>query len=459
MKNLNTLYSAMGVAMLLPITTPLMAKGEQPNILIIFTDDQGYGDLGCMGNTRHKTPVLDKLAEEGTLFTECYAQHVSGASRSALLTGRYPLRSGGFDMPASEVTFAELLKGVGYQTAAIGKWDVSNRKPIEGRIPNDQGFDYYYGTLGANDSGKSQMYDNRELDQMVTDMSMFSKLYTDKAIDYLENRREEDKPFLLYVAHTMLHSRVGVSDEYVGTTHGSLYGDALYELDTEIGRLINKVDELGLRGDTLIIYMTDNGPWCQYVYRGYIAKYYKPGEIFWGDPRELRDGKGSAYEGGAKTPCIINWRGHVPSGESKDGLMATIDFMPTFASLCGFEMPNDVTIDGVDQSKFFFTKSKKSARESYCYMQVAIPGKNLMEDFVGVRNDQWKLLIPGRDPGTKHRFMTDFGTNDYELYNLRNDPGETTNLVTKYPKIVAQLKAMYGEMYDSFKPDHTKLYE
>ncbi len=459
MKNFKMVYKAMGVAMMLPLTSTLMAKDEQPNILILFTDDQGYGDLGCMGNTRHKTPVLDNLAEEGTLFTECYAQHVSGASRSALLTGRYPLRSGGFDMPASETTFAELLKGVGYQTAAIGKWDVSNRKPIEGRVPNDQGFDYYYGALGANDGGKAQMYDNKKKDKLIKDMSMFSKLYTDKAIDYLENRREEDKPFLLYVAHTMLHSRIGVSKEYIGKTHGGLYGDALYELDTEIGRLINKIDELGIRDNTLIIYMTDNGPWCQYVYRSYTAKFYKPGTIYWGDDGGLRDGKGSAYEGGAKTPCIINWRGHVPSGVRKDGLMATMDFMPTFAELCGFELPKDVVVDGVDQSKFFFSKSRKSARENYCYMHVAIPGKNLMSDFVGVRDSQWKLLMPNRKPKGKHRFMTDFGTNDYELYDLRKDPNETTNVVDKYPKVVARLKAYYTQMYDSFKPDHAKLYE
>ncbi|MFI3259457.1 MAG: sulfatase-like hydrolase/transferase [Rikenellaceae bacterium] len=456
----NNTYKTMGLAaLILPLTSSLFAQSEKrPNILIIFTDDQGYGDLGCMGNTCHKTPVLDQLAQDGTLFTECYAQHVSGASRSALLTGRYPLRSGGFDMPASETTFAELLKGVGYETAAVGKWDVSNRKPIEGRVPNDQGFDYYYGTLGANDGGKSQMYDNREMDQMVTDMSLFSKLYTDKAIEYLESGRDKDKPFLLYVAHTMLHSRVGVSEEYVGTTHGSLYGDALYELDTEIGRLLSKVDEMGLRDDTVIIYMTDNGPWCQYLYRSYTAKFYQPGEIYWGTPGGLRDGKGSAYEGGAKTPCIISWRGHMPEGVKKDGLMATIDFMPTFASLCGFELPSDVVIDGVDQSKFFFSKSTKSARKSYCYMQVAIPGQNLMSDFVAVRDDRWKLLIPNRQPEGKHRFMTDFGTNDYELYDLRNDSGETTNLIDKYPKEAARLKAFYEQMYKSFEPDYATLY-
>ncbi|MFI3264091.1 MAG: sulfatase-like hydrolase/transferase [Rikenellaceae bacterium] len=457
MRDLSKLYKTIGVAAMLPFALPVMAQSEQPNILIIFTDDQGYGDLECMGNTRHKTPVLNQLAADGALFTECYAQHVSGASRSALMTGRYPLRSGGSDMPTTETTLAELLKGVGYQTAAIGKWDLSNRKPIEGRIPNDQGFDYYYGTLGANDGGKAQMYDNRDKDQMVTDMSLFSRLYTDKAIEYLEDRREEGKPFLLYIAHTMLHARVGVSPEYVGSTHGSLYGDALYELDTEIGRLLDKVDELGLRDDTVIIYMTDNGPWCQYVYRSYTAQFYDPGTIYWGTPGILRDGKGSAYEGGAKTPCIINWRGHIKEGQRKDGLMATIDFVPTLASLCGFDLPKDVTIDGVDQSKFFFTKNNKSARKNFCYMQVSVPGTNLIKDFVAVRDDRWKLLIPGRKTETKHRFMTDFGTNDYELYDLRQDPGETTNLINEYPKIAERLKALHQDMYKSIEPDYTKL--
>ncbi len=452
------IYKAMGMAMMLPLASSAIAQSQQPNILIIFTDDQGYGDLGCMGNTNHKTPSLDKLATEGTLFTEFYAQHVSGASRSALLTGRYPLRSGGFDMPASETTFAEQLKGVGYQTACIGKWDVSNRKPIEGRIPNDQGFDYYYGTLGANDGGRSQMYDNREKDQVITDMSKFSKLYTDKAIDFLENQRTDQQPFLLYVAHTMLHSVVGVSPEYVGSSHGGLYGDALYELDTEIGRLVDKVDELGIRDNTLIIYMTDNGPWSQSAYRRLAAGKYQPGEIFWGDQGGLRDGKGSAYEGGSKSPCIISWRGRVPEGARKDGLMATIDFMPTFATLCGFELPDDRVIDGVDQSKMILSKSNKSARSDYYYMQVAVPGKNLMEDFVAVRDDRWKLLIPNRKPEAKHRFLTDFGTNDYELYDLRNDPGETTNIINDHPKEAARLKALHSQMYKSFEQDHKALY-
>lgn len=261
---MSRLNHALGVALMLPLAAPVVAKNApQPNILIIFTDDQGYGDLSCMGSQTTKTLVFDKLAEEGTVFTNCYAQHVSGASRSSLLTGRYPLRSGGFDMPADEVTFAEMAKTVGYQTACIGKWDVSNRKPIEGRVPNDQGFDYYYGTLGANDGGKAQMYDNYEEDVLIKDMSKFTKLYTNKAIDYLENKREDNKPFILYVAHTMLHSRVGVSPEFKGTSDRSLYGDALQELDSETGRLLETLDKLGLRENTIIIYMTDNGPWSQ----------------------------------------------------------------------------------------------------------------------------------------------------------------------------------------------------
>ena len=157
----------------------------KPNILIIFTDDQGYADLGCFGSKENQTPVLDQLVKEGTRFTSFYAQPVCGPSRSALLTGRYPVRSKGWSMPASEITFAEILKEAGYQTACIGKWDVSNRKAIIDRMPNAQGFDYYFGALGANDSGKSTLYRNNKLVRTTNDMAGLTRLYTEEAIDYL----------------------------------------------------------------------------------------------------------------------------------------------------------------------------------------------------------------------------------------------------------------------------------
>ena len=191
---------------LLALRTPFLPAAEtaRPNFLIIFTDDQGYGDLGCQGSTTIRTPRLDRLATEGTRFTSFYAQLVCGPSRSALLTGRQPVRSGGWSLPASEITVAELLKTRGYATACIGKWDVSNRAPIRDRMPNAKGFDTYYGTLGGNDSGRIRMYQDNEPAGDTDDMGGLTRTYTDKALAFL--RANRDRPFFLYVAHTMVHS-------------------------------------------------------------------------------------------------------------------------------------------------------------------------------------------------------------------------------------------------------------
>ena len=213
--------------------SPLNADAQRPNILIIFTDDQGYADLGCYGNTKNRTPRLDQLAKEGTRFTSFYSQTVCGPSRSALLTGRQPIRSGGWGMPASEITWAELIRKAGYQTACIGKWDVSNRKPIIERMPNAQGFDYYFGTLGANDGGGVAFHENNERARNTRDMGSLTRLYTDKAIDFLENKRDKKKPFILYVAHTMMHTIIDASDKFRGKSKGGLYGDVVEEFDHE----------------------------------------------------------------------------------------------------------------------------------------------------------------------------------------------------------------------------------
>ena len=236
------------------------ADAPRPNLLIVFTDDQGYGDLGCYGSTENKTPRLDALAREGMRFTSFYAQHVCGPSRSALLTGRYPFRSKGWEMPADEVTFAELAKGVGYQTVCIGKWDVSNRKPIVDRMPNAQGFDYYYGTLGANDDGSVSFHENNEPAGATRDMGSLTRLYTDKAITWLRGERDPEKPFVLYLAHTMMHTIIDASDQFRGASDGGLYGDVVEEFDHETGRLLDALDELGLRDDTLVVYTTDKRP-------------------------------------------------------------------------------------------------------------------------------------------------------------------------------------------------------
>ena len=415
---------------------------ERPNILIIFTDDQGYADLGCFGNKKNKTPRLDQLAKEGTRFTSFYAQPVCGPSRSALLTGRYPVRSKGWGMPASEITFAELMKPAGYQTACIGKWDVSNRKEIIERMPNAQGFDYYYGTLGANDNGFIKFHENNTAVGETGDMSCTIRLYTDKAIDFLENSRDPNKPFVLYLAHTMLHTIIDASPEFKGKSAGGLYGDVVEELDHETGRLLDKLDALGLRDNTLVIYTTDNGPWCQPRY--YENKKGHPeGAIFWGDPGPLRAGKGSAYEAGSRVPCIVRWPGKVPAGRTSDALWATIDLMPIFAALSGTKPPMDRVIDGIDQTALLLGQTEEG-RETFIYDQVGEGDANMG---VGIRKGNWKLLLPGRKPEQDHRFLMDFGTNGLELYDLDRDIGEKNNVADDHPEVVKELR----ETLDSFK--------
>jgi arylsulfatase A-like enzyme len=403
------------------------AQPLRPNVLIIFTDDQGYGDLGCYGSKRHLTPRMDRLATEGTRFTSFYSQHVCGPSRSALLTGRYPVRSKGWGMPADEVTFAELIRTAGYQTACIGKWDVSNRKPIIERMPNAQGFDHYFGTLGANDGGRVTFHENNELAGVTEDMGSLTRLYTDQAIDFLRRDRDENRPFVLYVAHTMMHTIIDASDRFKGTSEGGLYGDVVEEFDHETGRLLDTIDQLGLRENTIVIYTTDNGPWNQPAYTE-KKKGHPPGSIFWGDAGPLRAGKGSCYEGGSRAPCIIRWPGKVPAGRVSDAIFATVDLMPTLANLAGYGVPDDRLIDGVDQTELLMGRSEYGSRTTFFYQ-----GN-------GVRQGRWKFLkanhsVPGYAKDTA-REETE------ELYDLDADIGETTNVAAAHPETVGELKTL-----------------
>jgi arylsulfatase A-like enzyme len=400
------------------------AKPPRPNILIIFTDDQGYADLACYGNEKNKTPRLDQLAKEGTRFTSFYSQTVCGPSRSALLTGRYPIRSKGWGMPANEITFGEKMREVGYQTACVGKWDVSNRKPIVDRMPNAQGFDYYFGPLGANDGGAVKFHENNEPAGTTRDMGSLIRMYTDKSIDYLDNRRDKDKPFILYLAHTMMHTIIDASPKFRGKSAGGLYGDVVEEFDYETGRLLDKLDDLGLRENTLVIYTTDNGPWNQ-------PKYYKKkkghpeGSIFWGESGPLRNGKGSCYEGGYRAPCIVRWPGKVPAGKDNDAMFATIDFFPTFANLAGYKMPDDRVVDGIDQTDLLLGKTDKG-RESFYF------------DGAGIRIGKWKYLAANAH-FYGYAVEADREKVD-ELYDLDADLGESKNLATQFPEILQRLK-------------------
>ena len=404
----------------------LLQAAEKPNIVIIFTDDQGYGDLACYGNKKTKTPRLDQLAREGTRFTSFYSQTVCGPSRSALLTGRQPLRSKGWGMPASEITWAELIRKVGYQTACIGKWDVSNRKAIIERMPNAQGFDYYFGPLGANDGGVVKFHENNKPAGTSRDMGELTTLYTEKSIAWLKEKRDPEKPFVLYLAHTMMHTIIDASNRFRGKSEGGLYGDVVEEFDFETGRLLDVLDELGVSKNTLVIYTSDNGPWNQEKYTK-NKKGHPKDSIFWGDSGPLRNGKGSCYEGGYRLPCIVRWPGKVPAGQESAAIFASVDFMPTFAKLCGFEIPNDRRIDGIDQTDLLLGK-RKTGRD-YFYFNDA-----------GVRKGQWKYL---KANAHFHGYAVENGrTKVEELYDLEVDLGEQNNLAKNFPEKVVELKAL-----------------
>jgi len=406
------------------IDAAVTAQAARPNFLILFTDDQGYGDLGCYGSETILTPRIDRLAAEGIRFTSFYAQIVCGPSRSALLTGRYPVRSGGWSMPASEITMAELLQKQGYTTGCIGKWDVSNRRPILERMPNAKGFDYYWGTLGANDGGRVVLYKNNEKIGRTEDMASLTRTYTDQAIEFLKVNR--NKPFFLYLAHTMVHSVIDASPEFKGKSKGGLYGDAVEELDFHTGRLLDTLDELGLRENTLVLFATDNGPWNNF--QEALGPRHN-GAIAWGSSGPLREGKGSTYEGGLRVPCIVRWPGHVPAGRVSDAIFCTLDFLPTFGKLAGYQPPANRVIDGVDQSDLLLGKSIAGARDHYHYF--------CQNELHAVRKGPWKLILPDRKKF--YGYVKDKGSNAIELYHLPTDIGESRNVAGDHPGVVKDL--------------------
>ena len=333
-------------------------------------------------------------------------------------------------MPAEEITWAELIVKAGYQTACIGKWDVSNRKAIIPRMPNAQGFDYFYGALGANDNGVVKLHENNEDAGSTRDMGGLIKLYTDKSIDYLKNKRDPKKPFVLYLAHTMMHTIIDASPKFRGKSKGGLYGDVVEEFDFETGRLLDTLDELKLADNTLVIYTSDNGPWNQDKYTK-RKKGHPAGAIFWGEAGPLRNGKGSPYEAGYRLPCIVRWPGKVPAGRVNDAVFATIDFMPTFANLCGFALPKDRHIDGIDQTDLLLGK-RETGREFFYFNKA------------GVRKGKWKYL---RANAHFHGYaVDDQRPKAEELYDLEADLGERNNLAQKHPQLLAELRALTDQL-------------
>jgi arylsulfatase A-like enzyme len=417
----------------------VFAATERPNFLIIFIDDMGYGDLGCYLNDSARTPNIDRLAREGTRFTSFYAQTVCGPSRGALMTGRYPHRvGGGWTTNTEEVFISEILQDAGYATGCVGKWDMSKRRYQEELVPNSQGFDYYFGPLGANDGGKTTIHHNREEIETTTDMSKLTELYTDKSIEFLEQHKDE--PFFLYLAHTMMHVVIDASPRFRNRSGNGLYADTLEELDAETGRLLATLDKLGLRDNTVVLLTSDNGPWSndqlrQHTKNAKHVPWTDGPEIPWGSAGPLRGAKGSTWEGGVRVPGIVRWPGHVPAGRTNEAIVSTLDVLPTFAALAGVsnKVPKDRVIDGVDQTALWLGKNEDGTRDGFLYFEG--------DELQAVREGPWKLRLPDLKQ-LRTWTENDHGTNQTELYHLGNDIAETTNIARQNPEVVERLMAI-----------------
>jgi arylsulfatase len=425
-----------------------------PNIVLIFTDDQGYGDVGCYGATGYQTPNLDKLANEGMKFTHFYsAQPVCSASRAGLLTGCYPNRIGisGALFPHhdvgindSEQTIAEMLKEKGYKTAIFGKWHLGHHEQF---LPLQHGFDEYTGVPYSNDmwpikmdgtraqagEGRGDFPDlplvesNKTVEFITTfeDQDKLTALYTEKAVDFINRNREH--PFFLYVPHTMPHVPLGVSNKFRGKSEQGFYGDVMMEIDWSVGEIRKAIQDNGLEKNTIFIFTTDNGPWLNY---GNHA----------GSSGGLREGKTTSWEGGQRVPCIIAWPANIPGGTVCNKLASSIDFLPTFAAIVGVELKGN-TIDGVSILELWKGNMDANPREEFYYYY----GKNNLN---AVRKGNWKLVlphvyqsyeatVPGNDGYGGRRINIE--VDSIELYNLMRDPGERYNVKDLYPEIVDAL--------------------
>jgi len=410
------------------------SRAKKPNFIIIFADDQGYQDLGCFGSPDIKTPRIDQMAAEGMRFTNFYAQNVCGPSRASLMTGCYPLRVARQADPDSihpelhinEITIAEVLKEQGYATAAFGKWDLAGHNPAKYKselLPPYQGFDTYFGTPGSNDQSVDLIRNTEKIEKNA-DMSTLTNRYTDEAIAFIEKSKE--KPFFVYLAHTMPHTKLAASEDFKGKSAGGLYGDVIEELDFNVGRLLDKVKELGLDESTYIIFTSDNGPWL-------IRKEHG------GHAEPLRSGKTSCWEGGLRVPCIMRAPGKIPAGTECDAVTATIDMMPTLAKLAGGAAPSDRVVDGVDISALMHGKVNSLNRNYFYYQHNCLRA---------VRSGRWKLMLPHTEPvqssiATKwknHIAKADaIRIQKAMLFDLDTDIGETTDVADKYPVKVAEL--------------------
>lgn len=435
------------------------ATEKKPNIVLIFMDDLGYGDIGTYGSLGYETPHLDKMAQEGMRFTHFYsAQAVCSASRAGILTGCYPNRIGisGALFPyakkglnPTEVTIAEMVKAQGYATAIYGKWHLGDAVEF---LPLQHGFDEFAGLPYSNDMWpvdydgvpipdssdwrkKSfpplpfiEANETTKAIKTLEDQGQLTTIYTEKAVDFIN--RKKDEPFFLYLPHSMPHVPIAVSDKFKGKSEQGLFGDLMMEIDWSVGQILQAIKDNGIDDNTLVIFTSDNGPWLNY---GNHA----------GSTGGLREGKGTSWEGGQREPCIMWWPGYIPAGEVCNKMAATIDLFPTIAALTGGELPAH-KIDGVNITALLEGNKTANPRNDFYYYY----GRNNLE---AVRKGKWKLVFPHRHRSYENLLPKNDGHPgplkqvDFEkttLYNLMRDPGERYDVTELYPEVVEELEQL-----------------
>lgn len=437
-------------------------KKPAPNVVIVFTDDQGYQDLSCFGSPNIYTPHLDQIAADGLRLTNFYAaQAVCSASRAALLTGCYPNRIGikGALFPKSkiginpmETTLAEMLQEQGYKTGIFGKWHLGHLPKF---LPNNHGFDEFMGIPYSNDMWPVD-YEGNQVDKnhpkakrypqlpffknfdvvkeikTLEDQAQLTTELTEAAVDFIE--RNKDTPFFLYVPHPMPHTPIAVSDKFKGKSDQGRYGDVIMEIDWSVGQIMNKLKEHQLDKNTIFIFTSDNGPWLNF---GNHA----------GSASPLREGKGTAWEGGQREPCVVSYPNGIEGGRVIDTPMMTIDLLPTIAEITGAKLP-ELKIDGKSVWDIWTGKSNKSPHDAYFFYYKS-------NELHGVRYNDWKLYFPhtyrslnGREGG-KDGYPVNYDMNEIdeiELYDLKNDISESKNVADQHPKIVLEIKSLADEM-------------
>ena len=440
----------------------VVGNARLPNVVIIFCDDMAYADLGVYGAKGWTTPNLDRLASQGVRFTRFYvAQPVCSASRAALLTGCYPNRVGiaGALGPKSkvalshdELTLAGLVKQRGYATGMFGKWHLGDQTQF---LPTHHGFDEYFGLPYSNDmwpkhpEAKPGSYpplpliEGDRVVQTMPDQTQLTTWYTERAVRFIE--RNKERPFFLYVAHSMPHVPLHVSEKFRGKSRQGLYGDVIMEIDWSVGEILRALKQNHLDKQTLVIFTSDNGPWLSY---GNHA----------GSAGPLREGKGTCWEGGVREPFLARWPGKIPRGSVCQEPAMTIDLFPTIARLIGADLPSH-KIDGLDIWPLLSGKRKaKNPHEAYYFYY-----EN--SQLQAVMSGRWKLMLPhtyrtlkGQPPGrdgtpTKYIYQK---IERPELYDLQTDIGETRDVAAGHPDIVEKLKGLAEEGRDDLGDSLTK---